>query len=344
MIDPWRSLLPLWRRRETQCASLEAMSGLRNPWCARIGALFAVGSLVLRTGLAHAQQPHPDSTAADVLFEEGRQAMARGDVAAACAKFDASRSLEPAVGTLLNLGECSQKLARKRVAWVAYREALRFMTPTDDRRALARERVAALESQLGRLALRLENGTPDTKVMVDGEPIGAPYDAVRLVEPGRHEVRVVAAGRHDALFAVTVEEAKTATLLVAPGSHASTVRSDGPEARGDRPGRRATGLVLGGTGVALLAGGAIFGVSALSSAAGARGRCGGGLACENTAALDASRADARTATTRATVSTVLLSAGAVATAVGLYLWITSGAPATRSASRAGARAASGLEL
>lgn len=321
------------------------MSCLRRRWCSLVCAgLVTFGPLgPLGAGLARAQA-HPDSTAADVLFEEGREALARGDVAGACAKFDASRLLEPAVGTLLNLGECSQKLARKRVAWVAYREALRFMTPTDERRTLARERISALESQLGRLALHLENGTPDTKVLVDGELMGAPYDAVRLVEPGRHEVRVVAAGRHDGLFATTVEEAKIATLVIAPGSRASMTSSDRSDERVDRPGRRTAGLVLGGTGVALLAGGAAFGVAALSSASDARARCGGGLACDDSAALDASRGDASTATTRATVSTVLLSTGVVATAVGLYLWLTSRSSAARSASGAGALGPVGLEL
>lgn len=319
------------------------MSGLRRRCCSLVCAGFlTLGQL--GTGLARAQA-HPDSTAADVLFEEGREALARGDVAGACAKFDASRLLEPAVGTLLNLGECSQKLARKRVAWVAYREALRFMTPTDERRALARERVSALESQLGRLALRLENATPDAKVLVDGDLLGAPYDAVRLVEPGRHEVRVVAAGRNDGLFFTTVEEAKTATLVIAPGLRSSTTSGDrSDDERADRPGRRTAGLVLGGTGVALLASGAAFGVAALSSASDARARCGGGLACDDAAALDASRADASTATTRATVSTVLLSTGVVATAVGLYLWLTSRPSAARSGSAAGGLARLGLEL
>ncbi len=282
-------------------------------------------------------QTSPDNTAADVLFEEGRDALAHGDVAAACSKFEASRMLEPAVGTLLNLGECNERLARRRAAWVAFREALRFMTPTDERRAVARERIASLETKLGRLVLRLTNAPDDAKVFVDGEPISAPYDAMRLVEPGRHEVRVVLAGHRDGAFSTSVGMAAVTTLVVAPGAPltASSPGGAGPGNEGqDRAGRRVAGLVVGGAGLAVLAGGAAFGVAALASSSAARERCGGGLACIDTAALDASREDAGTATTRATVSTVLLSAGAVTTAVGLYLFLTSSPSAARGAAAA----------
>lgn len=262
-----------------------------------------------------AAQTSPDSTAADVLFEEGRIALGRGDLAGACAKFDASRRLEPGVGTLLNLGECSERLARKREAWIAFREALRFMPATDERRSFARDRVAALEAKLGRLVLRVDNAPADVRIVVDGEAISPPYDAPRVVDPGRHEVRVLARGSRERAFAAVVPEGGVVSLVVTPGE---PTPPSGP--RGDAgSSRRTAGFVVGGVGIAALAGGAGFGIAALASSSNARDRCGGGLECSDASALAAARDEASTATTRATFSTALLASGVVATIVGLYL-------------------------
>ena len=52
-----------------------------------LAILVIVSALVVARG---ARAQGSDSTAADVLFEEGRTALAKGDVALACAKFDAN--------------------------------------------------------------------------------------------------------------------------------------------------------------------------------------------------------------------------------------------------------------
>jgi Flp pilus assembly protein TadD len=46
---------------------------------------------------------------AQSLFDQGRRLMSQGDFAAACAKFDESQRLDPAGGTLLNLGLCHER-------------------------------------------------------------------------------------------------------------------------------------------------------------------------------------------------------------------------------------------
>ncbi|MBL8743281.1 MAG: hypothetical protein JNK04_19355, partial [Myxococcales bacterium] len=61
--------------------------------------------------------------AAEALFESAKQRMEAGDYAGACAKFDASQSLDPAIGTLLHLGDCYERIGRTASAWAAFLEA-----------------------------------------------------------------------------------------------------------------------------------------------------------------------------------------------------------------------------
>lgn len=269
-----------------------------------------------------------DSTAADVLFEQGRVALAKGDVATACDRFEASRKLEPATGTLLNLADCQTKLDRRKAAWIAFREALRSMAPNDDRRAYAERRIAELETKLARVELRW-SGPPvnGSTVTINDEPIAPPYDAPRIVDPGKLVVAVNAPGRRARTFEGAATEGRSVTIDVAPGE-ATTQTATAPATAGDAAdapsgGRRVLGFAVGGVGLAALGAGAYFGVSALGANADAKSRCGGGVACPDDASLAASRADADTASTHATVATVLLAAGAVLAGTGIYLIVTS---------------------
>ena len=64
-----------------------------------------------------------DPARAELLFEEGRQLMAAGRYAEACVKLAGSERQDPAVGTLLNLGTCEEKIGDKAGACAHYRTA-----------------------------------------------------------------------------------------------------------------------------------------------------------------------------------------------------------------------------
>jgi hypothetical protein len=64
-----------------------------------------------------------DADPALTLFQEGRALGARGDPNAACLKFAESLALERKLGTLLNLGDCSERLGRIAAAWAYFAEA-----------------------------------------------------------------------------------------------------------------------------------------------------------------------------------------------------------------------------
>src|SRR5262245_41606279 len=101
-----------------------------------------------------------DSVAAEALFQQAREAMKASDWAGACAKFTESQRLGPAVGTLLNLAYCSEKLGRVATAWQHYRQALDQLPPGDERIGPARDRIEALQPRLPRIVLTLHAAAP----------------------------------------------------------------------------------------------------------------------------------------------------------------------------------------
>src|SRR5262249_17666060 len=57
------------------------------------------------------------------LFDEARALQRQGRHEEACARFEASEKLDPAVGTLLNLADCAERVGATAKAWHRYRQA-----------------------------------------------------------------------------------------------------------------------------------------------------------------------------------------------------------------------------
>src|SRR6187549_3181233 len=81
--------------------------------------------LVAACGLAVMPASHANaqSAGAEALFREGRRLIKEGKLDQGCAKLAASEKLESSVGTLLNLGDCREKLGQTATAWAAFRKA-----------------------------------------------------------------------------------------------------------------------------------------------------------------------------------------------------------------------------
>jgi hypothetical protein len=82
-----------------------------------------------------------------VLFRDGRDLIKHGKLAAGCDKLAASERLESSVGTLLNLGDCRDKLGMTASAWAAFRKAEAMAKRSGDatRQAEASRRAAQVE-------------------------------------------------------------------------------------------------------------------------------------------------------------------------------------------------------
>jgi hypothetical protein len=91
----------------------------------------------------------PDVPAAVTTFRQGRDAMRQHDYAAACAIFQESYALQPAIGTLLNLGFCEEKLNKVASAAARLQLFLETAPKDDDRRAHAMALLEALRSRIG---------------------------------------------------------------------------------------------------------------------------------------------------------------------------------------------------
>src|SRR5512145_1428615 len=123
--------------------------------------IFLVGTAGLWPLSASAQTQDP--AAARALFQEGRKAVAASDYATACPKFAESYRLEPAVGTLLNIGDCNKRQGRIATAWSNFQTALEQLAIKDERRPAVVRAVAELEKRLPKLTVGLNPGSlPET--------------------------------------------------------------------------------------------------------------------------------------------------------------------------------------
>lgn len=219
--------------------------------------LFASGSLA----------DSPDPAKADALFREARALMKQGEFRRACPKLAESQRLDPAAGTLINLGECREKLGVLADALQSYRDALAQLLPSDPRIAPVRQEIAAIERRVPQLTVRLARGVPEgTKVRRDGvELSGTDLGAALPVNPGEHWIVVVAPGREDARRKVALTEGAHRVVIAEPGQRRASLRlgqdADRSESKGalapkvpEGGPQRTAGFFVGGIGFAALAG------------------------------------------------------------------------------------------
>jgi hypothetical protein len=299
------------------------------------------GSAILALSLAPlpaaAQSSATEKAAAEALFDQGKKLMAEGKFAEACPKFAESQRLDAGIGTMLYLSDCYEKIGRSASAWASFREAESAARAAGqpERARVARERAAALESQLSRLTINVHPKTaelPDLTVKRDGSPISnALWGSPLPVDPGPHAIEAAAPGYHKVTVKVEVRPGGgTASAEVpalekeaaqAPTTVPQPLVSDGGSndaPAGGWPAQKTWALVAGGVGVAGLAVGTVFGLSARSkwNKSQSDGRCTDD-GC-NREGFDLAE-DARKA---AGVATVSFGVGLLGVAGGAVLWLT----------------------
>jgi len=265
---------------------------------------------------------------ADRIFDQGRKAADRGDYPEACRLFTSSFRLDPAIGTLLNLGDCSHHQGLLQEAFDYYDAARSRMKETDDRLPLLRERIRRLEQDGGRLALRLGGTAPSsTVVTLDGVVFDPKRAGMVRVSKGPHVILVTAVGYRGSKYTLEVGAGETKNLDIGPGEELEVVLPGAPpgEAETASPGRalRITGATALVVGVAGLWTGSIAGVVALERKAVQSRNCNAQNVC-NAEGVDAGQSGSRWTT----VSIVTLASGAGVTVLGavfLILGVTKGA-------------------
>jgi hypothetical protein len=290
------------------------------------GLVRAAGfALALAPAVARAEDPNAH---AEGLFAEGRALLERGNFAEACPILESSQALEPAVGTLLNLALCYEKLGRSASAWAAWRDAALLAERTHDpqaRQALARKRAAALEGTIPHIVLKVTDpelvGLAVTK---DGAPLDrGSWSTDLVVDPGVHTFTASAPGKRAWTSSVKVDGAASVELVVPP---LDDVPAASPPPTPPAPPPvppptplRTAGWIATGAGVATAIVGIAFGLSAKSQFDQTATHC------TDTFCDAQGSADRHDAVVHGNVATGVFVGGLVVAAGGAVLWIL-GAP------------------
>jgi tetratricopeptide (TPR) repeat protein len=137
-------------------------------------------ALVFTLASAMARADGADPVAAEALFREGRSAADAGNYAVACPKFEESYRLDPAPGTLLNLGDCEEHRGQLALALQHYRQLHAELPETDDRRPIAAARARALELRASKVhSVPAAEPVADTKTVPDTNTVPARPEATR---------------------------------------------------------------------------------------------------------------------------------------------------------------------
>lgn len=301
--------------------------------------------LVLATAtVAHAQA----APAAEALFRDGRNLIKSGDLKGGCDKLAASEKLDSSVGTLLNLGDCREKLGQTATAWAAFRKAEAMAKRAGDdkkRHAEARRRADKLEKELSRIVIQVGKSTSGIVVKRDGEVVdSAIFNTPIPVDPGAHvivaeapnykpfkiEVSIGKGGKRyvvvpsleripdTATPPVVIRDVPPAaeTVVVAPAPRYVTVHETWS-------GARKGAVVLGVLGAAALGGGIYFGMRADDLQSQSDARCPTST-CDDAEGLRLNDE----AQTNATRANIFLISGGAAVGVATLVWFL-GAPDER---------------
>jgi hypothetical protein len=292
----------------------------------------ASATLLLSLGLvapAHATPSAQDVTLAETLFRDAKRLMEEQKYTEACAKFAESHRLDPAGGTLLNLAVCYDKAGLTASAWVAYSDALVLARNQNrlDRVETIEERLKGLEPRLSRLTVVVASPTDELEVLLDGTPVRRPaWNVAVPIDPGKHQVRARAPGFEEFSIEVEVAQEKSDLTVTVPAlTPSAATPAEGAPSPAEAPtdegatagqGKRTTGIILGGAGVALIGVGSYFGIRALGQMSDSDSECPNGRCTARGAKLS------QDANTSANIANVTIGVGLVAIGVGAYFFIT----------------------
>jgi hypothetical protein len=287
------------------------------------GLAIALALVALTASATASAQPSTRAAAAEELFRAGRELIAQRQYKEACEKLALSQKLDPAVGTLLSLGECYSGQGRTASAWLAYRSAVAIAAShTDPRSAAATERANALEPQLSRLVVHRSEETSglDLHIAVDDEAFTG--DAFRdpvPIDPGEHTMVVSAPGFAPWTTRVTVGAAAGTVKVEIPPLRALPNADEMARERSREVTRRNAGFVVGGTGLLAIGVGSILGLQAVVKIRDAHDRCPTSGACSDAQAVQENNLGGGLAT----ASTVVIPVGVALVGVASYLLLTS---------------------
>jgi hypothetical protein len=181
-----------------------------------------IATIVTAAFVATAPPARAQSAEAEALFRDGRAQIKAGQLAAGCDKLAASERLESSVGTLLNLGDCREKLGKLASAWAAFRKAAAMARRSggdDKRQAEAERRARLLEPRLANLVIQVQAGRRVVGLVVrrDDEPVeDAMWNTALPIDPGSYAITAEAPGYRPWRTTVTIAPGATRQVVELP--------------------------------------------------------------------------------------------------------------------------------
>jgi serine/threonine-protein kinase len=300
----------------------------------------------LHTSVAVAQTGAADKAAAEALFDQGVRLMKQNSFADACPKLEESERIDPAVGTLLYLGECYERAGKSASAWATFREAASLATNSGqpDRARVAAARAQELEPKLSRLSVELapevaklegvvvRRGKQRIESSAYGTPLPVDPAEYRIevsapgYEPWSTTVKVEAGGNASVRVPALIKAPESAPPVVAGPATASSSGAGVPAEPAAKPlpksglsGQQTAGIVLGAVGLVGVGLGSYFGVRAISKNSDAEQHCPRGALCEDKTGEDLTNK----AQSAARASNIAFAIGGGLVAVGAVVYLTS---------------------
>lgn len=271
---------------------------------------------------------------ADEAFERGRGLLTAGDYPSACAAFEESRALDPAPGTVLNLGICHEKQG-KFVAAVEFYKNAALAFGKGAARADAEKRAAEAERMVALIIVKRSPELPaDARISVNGRQLKSEeLEQPMRIDPGPVELAVDADGFERNVTPVRAESGMQSEAIAVQGARLSTKTVVKTEVRDGVSPMRTVGFVVGGVGVASVLVGGITGILAMGQAGIYRDACDRSVTpnvCDQRG-YDS----AQSLKTLAPLSTITLIAGGVLVAGGISLILLAPKSSTTEKPRAG---------
>jgi hypothetical protein len=239
--------------------------------------------ILLATTVATTASGQSQSEAtADALFRSGKEAVARGDLAKGCAELAESQRLDPAIGTLLNLGDCEEKANRLSTAMGHFQAARDQMPPNDPRIPFADGSLERLAARVPHLVVRVKDAASSSgiRLKLDDVELGPASLGVPLpLDPGRHTCALVVTGRAESRRDIVIREGETQTLELAPGPANAAEAPTPPAVPTTHEGAssmRTLGWVVGAVGLVGVGVGAVTGAMTISAANTYKDQCKNG--------------------------------------------------------------------
>jgi serine/threonine-protein kinase len=293
-----------------------------RPFSLHVGAVLLLAA-VTSPRLAGAEPPVSNKVAAEALYEDAKTLLNQEKWQAALEKLLASQRLDPAIGTLLNIAYCYEKLDKTASAWASYNEVVGLASSTGDKQGRGERAAAAakaLEPKLARVVLRVppESRVDKLELRRDGDLIDpGTWDTAIPTDPGMHAFEASAPGR----------VSWKSSIQVAPGPSTMTLSIPvlvvGASPSSPSGAQRTAGIAVAGVGLAGVIVGAIFGGLTIAKKSAESAHC----QKADPHLCDATGVDLRSqALTFANVSNVGFAVGGAALVTGVALFFTAPKP------------------